>query len=174
MSAQLTDAKEHLVSAAKALGISGKVISILSEPKRVLEDDIPVKMEAGETRYFNAYRVQHNDALGPFKGGVRFHPKVGIDEMSALAMAMTWKCSLLGLPFGGAKGGVAVEPKELSPKEVEELSRGYVESFAEFLGPDKDIPAPDVYTNPRIISWMLDEYESVAGRHAPAAFTGKP
>jgi len=174
MENKFNDAKKQLADAAKLLDIDKKIVKILSEPKRVLEDDIPVKTGAGDTTYFNAYRVQHNDVLGPFKGGIRFHPDVSLEEVNALAMLMTWKCSLLGLPFGGAKGGVIVDPKKLSAKELEYLSRGYVESFADFLGPDKDIPAPDVYTNPQVMSWMLDEYEKITKSHSPGAFTGKP
>ncbi len=174
MASYLTSSKTHLESAAKILNMDENRLKELSEPKRILEDDIAVKMDAGDTKNFNAYRVQHNDALGPFKGGIRFHPDVNIDEVKALAMGMTWKCSLMGLPFGGAKGGIIVNPKELSARELEQLSRGYVRSFAEFIGPSKDIPAPDVYTNPKIMAWMLDEYESIVKRHAPGTFTGKP
>ena len=174
MGEPLVEAKKQLSSAVKMLGVDRKVLSVLSEPERVLSDDIPVKLENGSIQDFNAYRVQHNDALGPFKGGIRFHPEVSLDEVKALAMWMTWKCSLMNLPFGGAKGGVIVEPKKLSGRELEALSRGYVQSFGEFLGPDKDIPAPDVYTNAQVMSWMLDEFEKLKKRHCPGAFTGKP
>ncbi len=174
MENHLISAMKQLEAAVRALGLDGKLLKALSEPKRVLEDDIPVKMDDGGTKYFNAYRVQHNDALGPFKGGIRFHPEVSLDEVKVLAMWMTWKCSLLNLPFGGAKGGIIVDTKKTSLHELEEMSRGYVRSFAEFLGPLKDIPAPDVYTNPKIMAWMLDEYESIVKHHSHAAFTGKP
>ncbi len=174
MDDHLSSAKMQFDGAAKLLGLDKSLVKALLEPKRVLEDDIPVKMDAGGTRHFNAYRVQHNDALGPFKGGIRFHPEVNIDEVKALAMAMTWKCSLLGLPYGGAKGGIVVDSKKISVHELEEISRGYVRSFAEFIGPFKDIPAPDVYTSPQIMAWMLDEYEHIVKSHAHAAFTGKP
>lgn len=174
MGEPLVEAKKQLSSAAKMLGIDSKILSALSEPVRVLSDDIPVKLENGSVQDFNAYRVQHNDALGPFKGGIRFHPEVNLDEVKALAMWMTWKCALMNLPFGGAKGGVIVEPKKLSGRELEALSRGYVQSFGEFLGPDKDVPAPDVYTNAQVMSWMLDEFEKLKKRHSPGAFTGKP
>lgn len=174
MDDHLSSAKMQFDGAAKILGLDKSLVKALLEPKRVLEDDIPVKMDAGGTRHFNAYRVQHNDALGPFKGGIRFHPEVNIDEVKALAMAMTWKCSLLGLPYGGSKGGIVVDSKKVSVHELEEISRGYVRSFAEFIGPFKDIPAPDVYTTPQIMAWMLDEYEYIVKSHAKAAFTGKP
>ncbi|MAG16222.1 glutamate dehydrogenase [Candidatus Woesearchaeota archaeon] len=174
MESELTSAKKQLASAAKVLDMDGKVLKTLSEPKNVLKDDIPVRMGAGDKKYFNAYRIQHNDALGPFKGGIRFHPEVSIEEVKALAMWMTWKCSLLGLPFGGAKGGIIVDPKKSSLHELRDMSKGYVDSFSEFIGPDKDIPAPDVYTTPKIMSWMLDQYELLVKHHAPSAFTGKP
>ncbi len=174
MDDHLSSAKAQFDRAAEVLGLDKSLAKLLLEPKRILEDDINVKMDAGATKYFNAYRVQHNDALGPFKGGIRFHPEVNLEEVKALAMAMTWKCSLLGLPYGGAKGGVIVDSKKVSVHELEELSRGYVRSFAEFIGPFKDVPAPDVYTNPQVMAWMLDEYESILKRHNNAAFTGKP
>lgn len=170
----LLTAQHQLESAGKRLGLDSRTISVLGTPKEVLEDDIPVKMASGDTKNFNAYRVQHNDALGPFKGGIRFHPDVSLDEVKALAMWMTWKTSLLGLPFGGAKGGIIVDPHELSEAELESLSRGYVRSFSDSLGPSKDIPAPDVYTNPKVMGWMLDEYELISKCHSPATFTGKP
>ncbi len=170
----LNSAKVQFDRAARLLKLDKSFVKALLEPKRVLKDDILVKMDAGGTKYFNAYRVQHNDALGPFKGGIRFHPEVSIDEVKALAMSMTWKCSLLGLPYGGAKGGVIVDAKKASLRELEDISRGYVRSFSEFIGPFKDVPAPDVYTNPKIMAWMLDEYEALAKCHAHATFTGKP
>jgi len=169
------NAKQHLHVAGKSLKLDDEVVEFLSKPIRVLEDDIPIKREASQDiTSFKSYRVQHNNALGPFKGGIRFHQEVSIDEVKALAMWMTWKCSLVEIPFGGAKGGVVVNPKELTLKELESLSRGFVQNFAEFLGPAKDIPAPDVYTNAKIMSWMLDEYERISKQHAPGAFTGKP
>ncbi len=170
----LEDARQTLFDAGKALGLDSRLLKVLSEPVRVLEDDITIKRETGSRQSFNAYRVQHNDALGPFKGGIRFHQDVSMDEVKALAMLMTWKCALVEVPFGGAKGGIVVDSKGFSDKELESLSRGFVQSFAEFLGPEIDIPAPDIYTNARVMSWMLDEYERMTKRHAPGAFTGKP
>ncbi|MBI3037365.1 Glu/Leu/Phe/Val dehydrogenase [Candidatus Woesearchaeota archaeon] len=170
----LDSARKQLRAAAAILKIEPKVLAVLSEPKNELTDDIPVKMDDGSTQNFNSLRVQHNDALGPFKGGIRFGPGVSLDEVKALAMWMTWKTSLAGLPFGGAKGGVICDPKKFSKGELERLSRGYVQQFVEHLGPGKDIPAPDMYTNAQVMAWMLDEYEKLTGHHAPAAFTGKP
>ncbi len=167
-------AKKQLKTAADILKLDKKTLAVLSQPKRELSDDIPVRMDDGSTQNFNSLRVQHNDALGPFKGGIRFGPEVSIDEVRALAMWMTWKTALVGLPFGGAKGGVICDPKKFSKLELERLSRGYVQQFVEYFGPDRDIPAPDVYTNAQIMAWMLDEYEKLTGHHAPGAFTGKP
>lgn len=174
MENNLATAKKHLAEAAESLGLDAQAIKRLSEPDHVLQDEIPVKTDAGVTEHFSAYRVQHNDSLGPYKGGIRFHPEVNLDEVRALAMWMTWKTSLMQLPFGGAKGGVVVDPKQASERELEALSRGFVDCFAEHLGPDRDIPAPDVYTSPKVMGWMLDQYEKAGKRHAPAAFTGKP
>ncbi|MBI2144622.1 Glu/Leu/Phe/Val dehydrogenase [Candidatus Woesearchaeota archaeon] len=167
-------ARKQLKAAADILKIDKDVLNALSQPKRELIDDIPVRMDDGSTQNFTAFRVQHNDALGPFKGGIRFSTQVSLDEVKALAMWMTWKTSLAGIPFGGAKGGIACDPKKFSVKELERLSRGYVQQFVEYVGPDNDIPAPDMYTNAQIMAWMLDEYEKLTGHHAPGAFTGKP
>ncbi len=130
-------------------------------------------LKVGGKRY-SAWRIIHNRALGPGKGGIRFHPDVNEDEVLSLACWMSFKNSLLGLPYGGGKGGVSVDPKKLSKKELEELSRAYVDAFAPFIGPDKDIPAPDVYTTPQIMGWMMDQYEKIVGHHAPGVITGKP
>ncbi|MEK6854583.1 MAG: Glu/Leu/Phe/Val dehydrogenase [Nanoarchaeota archaeon] len=170
----LESAQKQLKAAAKLLGIDSRLLNALSQPKMELNDDIPVKMDDGSTQNFNSFRIQHNDALGPFKGGVRFGPDVSMDEVKALAMWMTWKTALVGIPFGGAKGGVICDPKKFSKRELEGLSRGYVRQFVDYIGPDKDIPAPDMYTNAQIMAWMLDEYEKLTGRHSPGAFTGKP
>ena len=167
-------ARKQLKIASDILNLDKKTLAVLSQPKRELSDDIPVRMDDGSTQNFNSLRVQHNDALGPFKGGIRFSPQVSMDEVRALAMWMTWKTSLVGLPFGGAKGGVICNPKKFSKDELERLSRGYVQQFVDYLGPDKDIPAPDMYTNAQVMAWMLDEYEKLTGHHAPGAFTGKP
>ncbi len=146
----------------------------LKEPKRSLAVLIPVRMDDGSTRVFHGYRVQHNDALGPAKGGVRFHPDVCLDEVNALAAWMTFKCAVVGIPYGGAKGGVICDPGELSRAELERLSRGYIKAIAPIIGPDKDIPAPDVNTNPQIMSWMMDEFSLYAGHNTFGVITGKP
>jgi glutamate dehydrogenase/leucine dehydrogenase len=146
----------------------------LQQPKRVLEFAIPVRMDDGTTNVFTGYRVQYNDSRGPFKGGIRFHPETNLDEVKALSAWMTWKCAVIDIPFGGGKGGITVDPKKLSTGELERLSRGWVRAIYPFLGPDQDVPAPDVYTNPMIMGWMVDEYSQLTGRWQPAAFTGKP
>ncbi len=141
---------------------------------RELRVSIPVEMDDGSLRMFEGYRVQYDDSRGPFKGGIRFHPKTNIHEVRALAFWMTFKCATVGIPFGGGKGGVTVDPKKLSEGELERLSRGWARAMSNFIGPDKDIPAPDVYTNPKIMAWMMDEYSNVVGRLSPAVITGKP
>lgn len=148
--------------------------AMISRPKRILHVYIPVKMDSGRIEVFEGYRVQHNDALGPFKGGIRFHPEVTLADDVALAILMTLKNSLAGLPYGGAKGAVRVDPKRLSQRELEELSRGYARAIAPLIGDLVDIPAPDVGTNSQIMAWMVDEYSKIAGRNAPAVFTSKP
>ena len=149
------------------------VFAYLSRPKRVVSVTIPVKVNGG-VRFFEGYRVQHNDALGPFKGGIRFHPEVTIEDDIALATLMTLKNSLAGIPYGGGKGAVRVDPKSLSMHELEALARGYVDALYSVIGPEVDIPAPDVGTNPQIMAWMVDEYSKIAGRNTPAVFTAKP
>jgi glutamate dehydrogenase (NADP+) len=168
------DALKRVRRMGEEAGVSAEVIESLLRPEAVLCASLPVRMDDGSTRYFLGYRCRYNDALGPAKGGVRFHPDVSQAEVQALALWMTIKCAVVGLPFGGGKGGVAVQPKELSPMEIERLSRAYVRAMADFIGPEIDIPAPDVYTNARIMGWMLDEYEAIKRRRAPAAITGKP
>ena len=133
--------------AAHVLGLSADILTRLNTPDRVLEFEVAVRMDDGTEKKFTGWRVQHNNALGPYKGGIRFHPDSNLDEVKALASLMTWKTSLMGLPFGGAKGAIAVDPRLLSPRELEELSRGYVRAIADSIGPDKDVPAPDVGTN---------------------------
>lgn len=146
----------------------------LHSPKNIIKGDIEVKMDNGKVKKFPAYRVQYNDAIGPYKGGIRFHEGVNEDEVKALAMWMTWKCAIAGIPYGGGKGGVKVNPKELSQKELENLSRAYVKLIADQIGEKKDVPAPDVNTNPQIMAWMIDEYEKIVGYQARGTFTGKP
>ncbi|MBI4130798.1 Glu/Leu/Phe/Val dehydrogenase [Candidatus Roizmanbacteria bacterium] len=161
--------QSHLEKAVQHIADGHQLLAALDIPKQILHKKLLISQKP-----YEAYRVQHNDWLGPFKGGLRFHPTVDLNEFQTLAYLMTLKCALLGLPFGGAKGGIAVDPKELSEKELEELSRTFVREFFDNLGQDRDIPAPDVNTNPQIMAWMLDEYEKMLGSHAPATFTGKP
>jgi glutamate dehydrogenase (NADP+) len=155
-------------------GASSELLDVLRHPRATLVAGLPVRMDDGSLRHFTAYRCRYNDLLGPTKGGIRFHPEVTLAEVQALALWMTLKCAVVGLPYGGGKGGVTVDPKSLSPRELERLSRAYVRAVADFIGPDVDIPAPDVYTNPRIMGWMADEYRVIMRRHAPAVITGKP
>jgi len=164
----------QLAGAAKVMPMDEGVLNILKTPKKVMLASIPVKMDDGSVRVFEGYRVQHNDARGPHKGGIRFHPHVDLSEVKALAFWMSIKTAVLDVPFGGAKGGVTVDPRELSKGELERLSRGYVRAFHQIIGPKQDIPAPDVYTNPQIMAWMMDEYSAIAGSYEPGSFTGKP
>lgn len=150
------------------------IFAQLQSPQRLLSVSIPVKMDDGEIRVFAGYRSQFNDARGPFKGGIRFHPGVNESEVKALSAWMTWKTAVVDIPLGGGKGGVIVDPKQLSDGELERLSRGYIQAIYKFIGADQDIPAPDVYTDPRIMGWMMDEYEKLSGRHVPGMITGKP
>jgi len=167
-------AQQQLDTAAKILNLDAKMHAFLREPMRVFEFDIPVKMDNGEQKKFKGFRVQYNDARGPCKGGIRFHPQETIDTVKALSAWMTWKTAVVGLPMGGGKGGVICDPKGMSQGELERLSRGYVRAIGQHLGAWKDIPAPDVYTNAQIMAWMLDEYEKMFQRHEPAMITGKP
>ncbi len=166
--------KQHVDRAAEILGLSEEDRKRLETPDRVLKAELTIPLDAGGTATFHAYRVQFNNARGPYKGGIRFHPDADEDEVSALAAMMAIKCAVVDIPFGGAKGGVAFDPKKHSPNEVHAVARAYVRAFAEHLGPDMDVPAPDVYTNPGIMAVMLDEYEKVVGKPAPAFITGKP
>ncbi|MBE0516244.1 MAG: Glu/Leu/Phe/Val dehydrogenase [Methanophagales archaeon] len=167
-------AQKQLDDCAKILMLDSDVHEILRHPMRELHVSIPVRMDDGRTHVFQGFRVQYNDARGPTKGGIRFHPEETIDTVRALAAWMTWKCSLLDLPLGGGKGGVVCNPKELSVGELERLSRAYIDRVWQFIGPDKDIPAPDVYTNSQIMAWMLDEYSKIAGKNIFGCITGKP
>jgi glutamate dehydrogenase (NADP+) len=162
---------ERIGTAAK---VDAEVIDALRQPEAVLTADLPVRMDDGSTRHFVGYRCRYNDALGPAKGGIRFHPGVTLEEVKALALWMTIKCAVVGIPYGGGKGGVIVNPKELSNLELERLSRAYMRAMADFVGPAVDIPAPDVYTNARIMGWMRDEYETIKRVKAPGVITGKP
>jgi len=164
----------QLDKVAKVLKLGQAELDILTIPKRILTFSFPVKLDSGEIRYFTGYRVQFNDARGPTKGGIRFHPEVNLEEIKTLAFLMTLKCAVVNLPYGGAKGGVMVESKSFSQEELERISRGYIREINGFIGHDIDIPAPDVNTDAKIMAWMLDEYEKLKGRHSPAAITGKP
>lgn len=174
MSNIFEQAVERMVSMGEQAGIADNVLASFSRPKALMYASLPVRMDDGSTQYFDAFRCHYSQMLGPGKGGIRFHPAVHAEEIIALGLWMTIKCALVKLPFGGAKGGVAVDPKALSRLELERLSRGYMRAMAEFVGPDKDIPAPDVYTNDRIMGWMRDEYEVMRGAKFPAVITGKP
>ncbi|MCD9022357.1 Glu/Leu/Phe/Val family dehydrogenase [Cohnella silvisoli] len=160
--------------AASYLRLPEHVTDILKKPKRVLSVNFSVRMDDGTVRVFEGYRSQHNDAIGPAKGGIRFHPDVTLDEVKALSMWMSFKCGVVGLPYGGGKGGVICDPHEHSKGELERISRGYMEAIADFIGPEKDIPAPDVYTTPQIMGWMMDTYSRLKGVHSPGVITGKP
>ncbi|MBZ4653435.1 MAG: Glutamate dehydrogenase [Peptococcaceae bacterium] len=164
----------RIENAAQILNISPTVIEYLKNPVRSLEVSIPVRMDNGQIKIFRGYRVQHNLAIGPAKGGIRFHPDVTMEEVKALAALMTLKCAVVGLPFGGGKGGVCCNPPELSKGELERLSRGYIKAISKIIGPDIDIPAPDVYTNPQVMAWMMDEFGLLTGYDAFAVITGKP
>jgi len=168
------DSQKQLRKIANFLKIEPEILQELEEPHRVIKFQIPVLMDDGKVKIFSGFRSQHNNAFGPYKGGIRFHPDVSEDEIKALSMLMTWKCALVGLPFGGGKGGVIVEPRELSRGELERLSREYVRGIFPWIGPDIDIPAPDINTNPQIMAWMTDEYSKLKSQETPAAFTGKP
>lgn len=165
---------ENIRKSAELIGLKAAEIEAFETPDRVLREDLTIMLDDGGKATFPAYRVQFNNARGPYKGGIRFHPAADEDEVSALAAMMAVKCAVVGIPLGGAKGGVAVDPKKLSQKELHELSRAYVRAFADHLGPDTDIPAPDVYTTPDIMAVMLDEYETIMGRSMPGMITGKP
>lgn len=174
MSSVFADARQRLQKLGQTSGISQPVIDSLSRPKTTLCASLSVLMDDGSTQYFDAYRCQYSSLLGPCKGGIRFHPNVTQDEVQALGLWMTIKCAVVDLPYGGGKGGVSVNPKKLSRMELERLSRAYMRAMADFVGPDKDIPAPDVYTNARIMSWMRDEFEVIKRHKSPAVITGKP
>ena len=167
-------AKQQVDRVGKMLGLSQDVIELLKAPRRELGVNFPVKMDDGSMRIFKGYRVQHNFARGPLKGGVRFHPNVTIDEVRALSMWMTWKCAVVGIPFGGAKGGVICNPKELSRTELEKITRRYTNEIALIIGPQEDIPAPDVYTDAQTMAWMMDTYSMGVGHSVPGIVTGKP
>lgn len=167
-------AQAQLDEAARVLGLDEATHQFLRTPMRELHVSIPVKMDDGSTRIFHGFRVQYNDACGPTKGGIRFHPEETVDTVRALAAWMTWKTAVVGLPYGGGKGGVICNPKQMSLAELERLARGYIRAIGRFVGDDRDIPAPDVYTTPQIMAWMMDEYSKMTGYNVPGLITGKP
>lgn len=166
--------QRQLDKAARKLQLDPQVHEFLREPMRILEVHFPVRMDDGKVKTFTGFRVQYNDARGPTKGGLRFHPDETIDTVKALAAWMTWKCAVVDIPYGGGKGGVICNPKELSIGETERVARGFIRAIGRFIGPDVDIPAPDVYTTPQIMGWMMDEYATIVGHNAPGVITGKP
>lgn len=168
------NAMTQLKKAADVAQIDPRIIEHIKRPHRILEATLTITMDDGSTKNFPAFRVQFNDARGPFKGGIRFYPKVNIHEVKALAFWMAIKTAVVGVPMGGGKGGIVVDVKQLSAEEIERLSRAWVRAFYKYLGPKVDVPAPDVYTTPQIMGWMVDEYARISGGWEPAAFTGKP
>ncbi len=164
----------QMQKAAKLMQLTPHIEELLSHPQRILEVSIPVKMDSGATKVFRGFRVQHNNVRGPYKGGIRFHPEVDMEEVKALSMWMTIKCGVVNIPLGGAKGGVIVDHTQLSARELEGLTRGYTRAIAPFIGPEQDVPAPDVYTNPQIMAWIADEYSMLQGRNKLGVVTGKP
>lgn len=169
-------ALEQLEQSAPLSGISPRTLARLRQPQRIIEVNLPIMMDSGEENIFTAYRVQYNNARGPYKGGIRFHPQVDLNEVKALAFWMTIKCAVANIPLGGGKGGVIVDSKKLSTRELERLSRAFARGFKDFIGPETDVPAPDVYTTPQIMTWMADELVAAHGgdKKYQATFTGKP
>ena len=167
-------AQRQLDITAEEMKLDKAIHVLLREPMRTLIVRLPVRMDDGEIKTFTGFRVQHNSARGPCKGGIRFHPDETLDTVKALSCWMTWKCAVINIPYGGAKGGIICDPKSMSQGEIERLSRSYMRAIVRFIGPQVDIPAPDVYTNPQIMAWMMDEYESIIGAHVPGVITGKP
>lgn len=168
------NAMVQLDKAIKIQNFDDGFVARMREPNRDITISIPVKMDDGKIKIFEGYRVEHNNALGPYKGGIRYHHDTEINEVKALAFWMTLKCAVVGIPMGGGKGGITVEPHKLSKGELERLSRGWVRGLSDILGPHKDVPAPDVNTTPEIMDWMADEYEKITGDKTRATFTGKP
>jgi Glutamate dehydrogenase/leucine dehydrogenase len=164
----------QLEAAAHYLNLDRSLLEVLKHPRRELIVNFPVKMDDGSIRVFTGYRVHHNPARGPAKGGIRYHPEVTLDEVRALAMWMTWKCAVVNIPYSGAKGGVVCDPKRLSVHELENLTRRYITEISMLIGPESDIPAPDVGTNPQVMAWIMDTYSMHKGYTVPAVVTGKP
>ncbi|MFA5583592.1 MAG: Glu/Leu/Phe/Val dehydrogenase [Bacteriovoracaceae bacterium] len=168
------DAFTQLENAAKVMNLDENILERLKYPQRALQVSVPIRLDNGKIKVFEGYRIQHNLALGPGKGGIRFHPEVSFSETAALAMLMTFKCALVGLPLGGAKGGIKVNPEELSQNELQALTRRYTTEIAMIIGPDKDIPAPDIGTNAQTMAWLMDTYSLLKGYTIPGVVTGKP
>lgn len=169
-----TTAQQQLDEAARELGLDPATHELLRWPMHEIKATLPVRMDDGSTRIFHAFRVQYNTARGPAKGGIRWHPQETVDTVRALAAWMTWKTAVVDIPLGGGKGGIICNPKELSEGEKERLARAYMRAFARSLGVTRDVPAPDVYTTPQIMAWMMDEYETIIGENHPGVITGKP
>jgi glutamate dehydrogenase (NAD(P)+) len=167
-------AKQQINTCADILELEPHVRAMISAPMRELHFTMPIRMDDGKIKIFQGFRVQYNDARGPAKGGIRFHPEETIDTVRALASWMTWKCSLLDLPLGGGKGGIICDTKSMSQTELERLSRAYAQNVWKLIGPDQDVPAPDVYTTPQIMAWMMDEYSKIVGKNQFGVITGKP
>ena len=165
---------QNFVRVARLLRLTPKVVAALKKPEHIWNVEVSVLMDTKKKETFHGYRVQYSSARGPYKGGIRYHPDVDIHEVKALAFWMAVKCAVVGIPFGGAKGGIAVDPKKLSHRELEALTRGYTRAIAEHIGPEKDVPAPDVHTSPQIMAWMMDEFSKIRGANTPAVVTGKP
>jgi glutamate dehydrogenase (NAD(P)+) len=168
------NAQEHVERVGKLLELDQSMIDILKIPRREMTVNFPVRMDDGKIRIFTGFRVQHNFARGPCKGGIRYHPNVSIDEVRALSMWMTWKCTVVGIPYGGAKGGVICNPKAMSKGELERMTRRFTSEISLIIGPEKDIPAPDVYTDAQTMAWIMDTYAMGSGKSVPGVVTGKP
>ncbi len=167
-------ALENFDSAAKVMGLDNDVVEMIKYPERVLTVAVPVRMDDGHIHRFEGFRVQHSSVRGPAKGGIRYHPQVTLDEVKALATWMTWKCAVVNIPFGGAKGGVTCNPKSMSQGELERMTRRYTSAILPLIGPERDIPAPDVYTNSQTMAWIMDTYSMTKGYAIPGVVTGKP
>ncbi|HUT22608.1 MAG TPA: Glu/Leu/Phe/Val dehydrogenase [Candidatus Bipolaricaulota bacterium] len=168
------NAMKQLDNAAQTINLDKDVHEMLKRPQKTIEVNLPVRMDDSSLKFFDGYRVQYNNWRGPYKGGIRYFPQVDLNEVKALSFWMTIKCAVLDIPFGGGKGGVTVDPKKLSEKELESLSRAYIRAIYNDVGPDKDVPAPDVYTTPQIMAWMTDEFSKIKGEATPGVITGKP
>lgn len=167
-------AQQQVLESAKLLNLDQATVELLIYPQREFKFTFPVKMDNGKVKVFHGWRIQYNTARGPAKGGIRFHPDETVDTIRALACWMTWKTAVVDLPLGGGKGGVCCDPKTLSERELESVSRGYIRAIAPIIGIERDIPAPDVYTNPQTMTWMMDEYETIINKHQPGILTDKP